>query len=207
MERQPKNNVVSLRDEALKKLEGQSNLPSSEKLHLLSVLKNHPEVFLHGKEVGNEGMEGMVDVLIDGDTEVLYYALLLQDPRVHKWDGQGEEPPRPWINTSHPKVQAAQQRMDTHSLGPEKSHEAYVDVAQRLWARADTDQKRNIVAEVLKNPRIQQWYEASGEPCPEAGYIQMDSPEILELLSPEWQVYVRDQVRAFRGVDKERGIS
>ena len=199
MNESPKDTVVSLSEVAAERLK-LPNRSRREKLHAINILFHDPNVILRGEHTRVEVPEGFIDVLLRGDTEVLYYAILLQRQDVVKWDSAEHiMPPNGWyVDIRHPQVKRAQALLDAHALGTLHDDGAYIDIFYDLWQKAGVKQREQIMRMFVEDPSIPHWYRASGEPEPKGSrYMVMDDPEVMKYLPADWRAHVDARLRTY----------
>lgn len=199
MHESSKNTVVSLTEAAAERLKS-PHRSRKEKLHALNILFHDPNVVLRGEHTRVEVPEGFLDILLRGDTEVLYYAILLQRPDVLKWDSAEHiMPPDGWyVDIQHPQVKRAQALLDAHALGDLPKDGTHIDIFFDLWQKADAKQREQIMRMFVEDAAIPHWYRASGEPEPKGTrYMVMDDPEVMKYLPADWRAHVEARLRAY----------
>lgn len=194
MHEEPTNNVINFTEEAIRRLD--SNTVSLEaKRHIIDILRRKQTVF--GVSDSPENLPPTA-VTLNEQNEIIYYALILKDPTIPKWDpAQNTSPPEGgWINISHPMVRAAQDLLQAYpeKMGATLPEKEIIDAVEKWWGKANTDERKRLVQMLLIDPNVQKWFSHDGQyKAPSAGAaMRLDNTAIFEYLPRDLQEYVTE---------------
>ncbi len=194
------NNVIDFTAEAMRRLD--SNAVSLEaKRHIIDLLRRQKMVV--GMEAGRSTLPPSA-LDLEGQNEIIYYALLLKDPSLVKWDSQSTQPrpERNWIDISHPKVQAAQDLLQAfpEKMGNVTPQGEIIGTPSVWWLKANEEERKRLVLMLLADPNVTKWFSHDGRyPAPDvAVHLRLDNLNLMEYLPPEWQTYVQNELDAWK---------